>query len=159
MQANVTDKNRIADSTIQFIQERLRLVFGELNDIEKDIERFKTDNKLTDLTTQSGLLLQNTSEYAKQQTGQEVQLSVVQALEQFLKDNLNNARVVPSSLVMQDANFIALVQRYNETQMQRDRMLMSLTASHPSVITTEEQLSNLRIELLSSIASVKKELK
>ncbi|WP_162915547.1 GumC family protein [Paraflavitalea soli] len=156
MQANVTDKNRIADSTIQFIQERLRLVFGELNDIEKDIERFKTDNKLTDLTAQSGLLLQNTSEYAKQQTGQEVQLSVVQALEQFLKDNLNNARVVPSSLVMQDANFIALVQRYNETQMQRDRMLMSLTASHPSVITTEEQLSNLRIELLSSIASVKK---
>jgi capsular exopolysaccharide synthesis family protein len=156
MQANVTDKNRIADSTIQFIQERLRLVFGELNDIEKDIERFKTANKLTDLTAQSGLLLQNTSEYAKQQTGQEVQLSVVQALEQFLKDNLNNSRVVPSSLVMQDANFIALVQRYNETQMQRDRMLMSLTASHPSVITTEEQLSNLRIELLSSIASVKK---
>jgi tyrosine-protein kinase Etk/Wzc len=156
MQANVTDKNRIADSTIQFIQERLRLVFGELNDIEKDIERFKTANKLTDLTTQSGLLLQNTSEYAKQQTGQEVQLSVVQALEQFLKDNLNNARVVPSSLVMQDANFIALVQRYNETQMQRDRMLMSLTPSHPSVITTEEQLSNLRIELLSSIASVKR---
>jgi len=156
MQANVTDKNRIADSTIQFIQERLRLVFGELNDIEKDIERFKTANKLTDLTAQSGLLLQNTSEYAKQQTGQEVQLSVVQALEQFLKDNLNNARVVPSSLVMQDANFIALVQRYNETQMQRDRMLMSLTPSHPSVITTEEQLSNLRIELLSSIASVKR---
>ena len=156
MQANVIDKNRIADSTIQFIQERLRLVFGELNDIEKDIERFKTANKLTDLTAQSGLLLQNTSEYAKQQTGQEVQLSVVEALEQFLKDNLNNGRVVPSSLVMQDANFIALVQRYNETQLQRDRMLMSLTPSHPTIQTIEEQLSNLRIELLSSIASVKK---
>lgn len=155
MQANVIDKNRIADSTIQFIQERLRLVFGELNDIEKDIEKFKTANKVTDLSAQSGLLLQNTSEYAKQQTGQEVQLSVVEALEQFLKDNLNSARVVPSSLVMQDANFIALVQRYNETQLQRDRMLMSLTPSHPTIKTIEEQLSNLRIELLSSIASVK----
>ncbi|MDF2189176.1 polysaccharide biosynthesis tyrosine autokinase [Paraflavitalea sp. CAU 1676] len=156
MQANVTDKNRIADSTIQFIQERLRLVFGELNDIEKDIERFKTANKLTDLSAQSSILLENTSEYAKQQTGQEVQLSVVEELEQFLKENINNTRVVPSSLIMQDVTFNALVQRYNETQMQRERMLMSLTSNHPSIKTVDEQLTNLRAELLSSIQSVRR---
>lgn len=156
MKANVTDKNRIADSTIKFIDDRLRLVSGELSGIEKDIEKFKTDNKLTDLTAQSGLLLQNTSEYAKQQTNVEVQLSVVEALEQFLQKNLDNSRVVPSSLVMQDPSFIALVERYNETQSKRDQMLMSLTPKHPSVMTMDEQLQNLRVELLSSISSIKK---
>lgn len=158
MKANVTDKNRIADSTIKFIDDRLRIVSGELSGIEKDIEHFKTDNKLTDLTTQAGLLLQNTSDYAKDQTTQEVQLSVVVGLEQFLKNNLNDQRVVPSSLVMQDANFVALVDRYNETQMQRDKMLMSLTDKHPNIITANEQLQNLRTELLNSITSIRKGL-
>lgn len=156
MQANVNDKNRIADSTMKFIADRLRLVTGELSGIEKDIQTFKTDNKLTDLAAQSTLLLQNTSEYAKQQTGLEVQLSVVSALEQFLQNNMNNSRVVPSSLVMQDAGFISLVQRYNEMQLQRDKALMGLTLKHPVIETMDEQLRNLRIELLSSIASVKK---
>jgi tyrosine-protein kinase Etk/Wzc len=154
--ASINTKTQVADSTLRFIDDRLRLVFGELSGIEKNIQQFKTVNKFSDLTTQANLLLQNTSEYSKQQTGQEIQLSVVEALEQFLKDNQNDLRVVPSSLVMQDAGFIALVQRYNEMQLQRDKMLMSLTTTHPSVLTIDEQLRNLRSELLSSIASVKK---
>lgn len=156
MKANVNDKNRIADSTIKFIDDRLRIVSGELSGIEKDIEHFKTDNRLTDLTTQAGLLLQNTSEYAKEQTTAEVQLSVVESLEQFLKNNIDDKRVIPSSLVMQDVSFLALLERYNETQLQRDKMLMSLTENHPSVVTVTEQLRNLRAELLSSIGSVKR---
>lgn len=155
LQANVNDKNRIADSTMRFIDERLSLVSHELSGIEKDIEGFKTKNKLTDLTEQSRILLDNTSEFSKQQTNQEVQLSVIEALEQFLKDNQNNARIVPSSLVMQDASFVALVQRYNEMQLERDKMLLSHTARHPSVLSLDEQLVNLRLELLSSIKSVK----
>ncbi len=158
LEASITAKTRVADSTLRFIDDRLRLVFGELSGIEKNIQNFKTTNKFTDLTTQANLLLQNTSEYSKQQTGQEIQLSVVQALEQFLEDNKNDLRVVPSSLVMQDAGFIALVQRYNEMQLQRDKLLMSVTAEHPSIKTIDEQLRNLRTELLSSIASIKKGL-
>lgn len=155
LQANVNDKNRIADSTMKFIDERLSLVSHELSGIEKDIEGFKTKNKLTDITEQSRLLLDNTSEFNRQQTTQEVQLSVIEALEQFLKDIQNNARIVPSSLVMQDPNFVALVQRYNEMQLERDKMLLSHTAQHPSVKSLDEQLVNVRLELLSSIQSVK----
>lgn len=156
MEANVNDKNRMADGTVKFIDERLALVFKELSGIEKDIEGFKTENKLTDLSAQSRLLLENTSEYMKEQTTQEVQLSVINSLENFLKDNANSARVVPSSLVMQDPNFIALVQRYNEIELTRDKLLMSQTVDHPSVITIDGQLRNLRQDLLSSIASVKR---
>ncbi|MGV3767649.1 MAG: GumC family protein [Chitinophagaceae bacterium] len=156
MQANVTDKNRIADSTMQFIDERLALVFGELSDIEKSIEQFKTKNQLVDISTQSGILLNNSSEYARQQTTNEVQLSIVKSLEEFLKANINDERIVPSSLVMQEAGFIALVQRYNDALLQREKMLMSMTKEHPGIVTINQQLVNLRQELLSSINSVKR---
>jgi capsular exopolysaccharide synthesis family protein len=156
LQANVNDKSKIADSTIRFIDDRLLLVFKELSSIEKDIEGFKTVNKITSISDQSRLLLENTSDYSKQLNTQEVQLAVVEALELFLKNNQNNSRIVPSSLVMQDPSFIALIQRYNEMQLQRDKMLMVLKNEHPSIITIDEQLKNVREELSSSINSVKK---
>ncbi|BAV04279.1 GumC family protein [Filimonas lacunae] len=156
LQANVNDANQIADSTIRFIDDRLQLVFKELSGIEKDIEGFKKENRLTDITEQSRLLLENTSDYSKQLTEKEVQLAVIEALEEFLISSKNETRVVPSSLVMQDPVFISLIQRYNEVQLVRDKMLMSTTETHPSVQTINEQLLNLRGELLSSIASVKR---
>lgn len=159
LQANVTDKGRMADSTVKFIDERLKLVFVELSDIEKEIEGFKTTNKLTDLSEQAKILLQNASEYAKQQAAQEVELSIVEALETFLKNNINDEKVVPSSLVMQDPNFLVLIQRYNDLQLQRAKMLMSQTANHPAVVNLNEQLKSLRLNLLSSVGSIKAGIK
>lgn len=156
LQANVNDKNRMADSTVKFIDERLKLVFGELSGIEHEIENFKTVNKITDVSEQARLLLDNTSEFGKQKTAQEVQLAVVNELESFLKNNLNDARTVPSSLVMQDPNFVSLVSQYNQLQLERDKRLMSQTVEHPAVKTLDDQLKNLRLDLLSSIASIKK---
>jgi len=105
--------------------------------VEKNIERFKTANKLTDITEQSKIMLDNTSEYSRQQTTQEVALSVVQGLEQFLNDNKDNSRVVPSSLVIQDPGFLAILNRYNQAKLEHDKMLMSLTVQHPSVLTLD----------------------
>lgn len=158
LQASVNDKKQMADSTISFIDDRLKLVFAELSGIEKEIEGFKTTNKLTDVAEQAHLLVANTSEYVGQLTGKEVDLSVVESLEQYLQENINTDRIVPSSLVMQDPSFVSLIQRYNETLMQRDKMLMSLQPTHPSILTINDQLKNLRLELLSSISSVKKGL-
>ena len=156
LQANVVDKNRTADSTVKFIDERLQLVFKELSGIENAIENFKTTNKLTDISEQAKLLLLNSSEYAKQQTEQEVQLSIVDELEKFLKANIQNTRAIPASLIMQDANFVALAQQYNVVQGERDKLLMSQTSSHPAVVAMAEQLRDIRLELLSSISSIKR---
>jgi tyrosine-protein kinase Etk/Wzc len=156
MQGNLDDKNRIADSTIQFIDDRLTLVLEELTGIEKNIQGFKTTNRLTDITEQSRLLLQSSSEYAKEQTAQEVQLLVVQGLEDFLKNSHNNAGVVPSSLIVQDPTFIGTIQRYNEAQIQREKMLMSLTPSHPSIVSMDQQIQKLRLDMFSSIGSIKR---
>src|SRR5690606_22152552 len=94
LQSNVDDKNRIADSTMRFIDERLELVGRELTGIEKEIETFKESSGLTDLSAQSQQLISSTSDYIKQLTDKQVQLSIVESLEKYLSDN--NKRVVPS---------------------------------------------------------------
>ena len=76
LQSNVDDKNRIADSTMRFIDERLALVGEELMGIEKDIENFKETSGLTDLSAQSQALITNSSEYFRELSKQQVQFSI-----------------------------------------------------------------------------------
>lgn len=155
MKASVEVKNRIADSTIAFVDNRLSLVSRELTGVEKSIQQFKQANQLADLTEQARLLISSTGDFSKQLTEQEVKLSVVNSLEQYISDDNNNKRIVPSSLVLQDPTFVALVQKYNNFQVERERLLISNTPSNPLVQNIDQQLRNLRTDLQSNLASFK----
>mgnify|MGYP003575040698 CR=1 FL=1 len=154
LQFNVNDKNRIADSTMRFIDERLVLVGQELTGIEKEIESFKESSGLTDLSAQSQQLITSTSDYVKQLTEQQVQLSVVESLQKYLAQNEKNT--VPSSLVMQDPTFTALVNNYNTLQQEREKMLLSSTENNPLVKNLDQRITNVRSDLRNSLASVKR---
>lgn len=155
MKASVESKNRIADSTIAFVDNRLALVSKELTGVEKNIQQFKQANQLTDLSEQSKLLISSTGDFSKQLTEQEVKLSVINSLEQYISDEKNNKRIVPSSLVLQDPTFVALVEKYNNFQVERERLLISSTPSNPMVQSIDAQLRNLRGDLQSNLASFK----
>jgi capsular exopolysaccharide synthesis family protein len=155
MKASIEAKNRIADSTIAFVDKRLSLVSRELTGVEKNIQEFKQANQLADLSEQSKLLISTTGDFSRLLTEQEVKLSVVSSLEQYINDDGNSKRMVPSSLVLQDPTFITLVQKYNNFQVERERLLISNTPSNPVVQSLDLQLKNLRADILSNIASIK----
>ena len=51
------DRNRFAKTTIQFIDDRLKYLTSELTDVEKDVEQFKRENQVTDVTSDAGQYL------------------------------------------------------------------------------------------------------
>jgi capsular exopolysaccharide synthesis family protein len=156
MQANVDDNNRIADSTMSFIDGRLLVVGDQLTDIEKQIQGFKQQNNLADLTEQSKALIDNTSAYAQKQAEQEVILNVIESLERYLKENENNPRVVPASLLVQDPTLTAVITQYNGLLMQRSRLLLATTETNPMVQNLDGQISDLKSDLVHAMSSVKR---
>lgn len=158
MRNSIEDKNKIADSTIAFIDNRLVIVSRELSGVEKDIQQFKQSNELTDLSAQSQLLLQNTSDYAKQVADAQVKLSVIASLQEYINDDKNNRRIVPASIVVQDATFSSLVEKYNTLQLERERQLLASTESNPLVRNIDTQLAGLRTDIANNLASYKKGL-
>ncbi|RFS22015.1 capsular biosynthesis protein [Chitinophaga silvatica] len=155
MKASVEDKNRIADSTIAFIDNRLMIVTQELSGVEKNIQQFKQANEIADIAAQSKLLVEGSGDARKQLLEQQVQLNVVSSLQSYIRDEANNKRVVPSSLIVQDPTFVGLVQRYNTLQLERERAMMSSTASNPVVVNMDQQLAGIRADMISNLSSLK----
>jgi tyrosine-protein kinase Etk/Wzc len=156
LQNSINDKNRIADSTIAFIDHNLRIVSADLREAENRIEKFKRNNNLTDIVEQNRILIENSSQNNIERKQFEVQLKVIDLLQNFLKQNPE--RVIPASLVMHEASFTDLINRYNALQMSQKRELLVNTEAHPSVVNIKEQLNDLRQNIDIAIEAKKTSL-
>lgn len=157
-QENINDKNVIADSTISFIEERLVYVSRELGGIETEIKNFKQSRGLADISEQSKLLVNSSSDYVKQLADTEMQLNILTSLEEYLKDEGKNKRVFPSGILPQDMVFSGLIERYNTLLLERDRQSLSSTDSNPYVQNLDQQISNLRKDMLSNLINTRRSL-
>ncbi|MFD2598061.1 GumC family protein [Sphingobacterium corticis] len=154
---NLNDKNVIADSTLSFIKTRLSTITKELAGVEDKISGYKQSTQLADMTEQSRLLLQNSSEYTKSIAEIDVQISSLDAVLAYLK-NRDNPRVLPSSVMEQDLAFNSLITKYNGLVLERERLLLANTEGNPLVKNTDVQIAGLREDMISSLNSTKQSL-
>ncbi|WP_025145047.1 GumC family protein [Pedobacter jeongneungensis] len=154
--SNLNDKNAVADSTYRFIKERLNVIASELGDVENKVENFKQNNQLADMSEQGKLLVQSSGEFSTELAKAETQVSVLNELEKYLKDNVNNKRVFPSSLIPQDMVFSNIMEHYNSLIIEREKQLLGVTEQSPFIQNIDQQISELRSNMLANIQSTKK---
>jgi hypothetical protein len=76
----IDDKNQIAARTLRFIEDRLDLVVGQLDSVEKNIESYKTRQGVYDLGNQASFYLENVRDLDKRGSEVEIQLDVLKEL-------------------------------------------------------------------------------
>lgn len=157
VELNLHDKNVVADSTLAFINTRLRKITQELAGVEDRISGYKKNAQLADISEQSKILLQNSAEYTKSLAVVETQLNNLDALRVYLQDD-KHIRVVPSSVFTQDVAFNSLINRYNELVLQRERLLLANTEDNPLVQNINVQIANVRQDMASNVTSARKQL-
>lgn len=153
VQANLTNKNEVADSTVKFIQNRLAYIGGELGGLEGNIQNFKQENNLADMSEQSKLLVQTTGQYVNELSKVETQISILRSLQSYLKDGAKNKRVLPSSLVPADLVFNGAVEKYNALTLERARRLIGVTEANPGIQLMDKEIANARADIESNIST------
>src|SRR5690606_10677774 len=124
---------------------------------EDRISGYKRNAQLADISEQSKILLQNSAEFTKQLAEVETQLAALDAVASYLKD-AQHPRVVPSAVMPQDVGFNALIQRYNELVLQRERLLLANTEDNPLVENITSQITGVRQDMIANVASTRRQL-
>ena len=81
------DKNEIAQKTAEFIDERIGIISKELGSTEANLESFKRDAGITDLTSEAQIALAGNAEYEKKSVENRTQISLVNDLRKLLSVN------------------------------------------------------------------------
>lgn len=155
----VVDKNMIASNTKKFVDERLVLIENELQSVEQNVENYKKDNQLTNISSEASLFLQSSSEYNKKLAEVETQLNLVSYIESHVKDSKNIYSLIPANLGIQDNSLLNLISNYNNVLLERLRLMRTTNDENPVITQMEQQIKIVRSSIIASIASVKDGLK
>lgn len=151
---NIEQNNRIADNTIKFIDDRLLVISGELNDVENNIKDFKEKNTL-DMPAEGEQEIGKARSLQDELNNQELQVSVANMISNYINNPQRRYELVPSSLGISDATLGALVGAYNTGVLKREEMLKTLGEQNLEVKTLESQLDDYRNKIIESIDNVK----
>ncbi len=144
------DKNEIANSTSQFIDDRLKIISRELDSVENNKEVFKTQNRLTDIQTEAQITLQSVSEFTKEQLDVSTQLQLSKTMIDYMENSSMN-ELLPSNIGIQNADVSATVSNYNQLILYRNKLLQTSTSKNPVVQNVNNQIEQMRSGILSSL--------
>ncbi len=148
----VDNKNRVAHSTAQFIDERIHLIGKDLSDIENRMAQFKRNNQLIDFEQNAHTFIAESSTAHRLTLDIEMQLAVACYLREFLQGQSMESKTIPV-LSLPNASFAPLINEYNKLMIERNRMADNSSDTSPAVRDLDKQLTAMRSSLQSSIGS------
>ena len=147
----INDKNQIAVNTSNFINERLIIIEKELGTVDADIESYKRENQLTDITSETGMYLQTTTKYKQEGLSLENQLSLAEYIKQYLVDPSKIADLIPANTGITDAGVEKQIAEYNEILLKRDKFVTGSSDRNPVVMDLNNSLGAMRQSILRSV--------
>ena len=136
----ISDKNAMARSTSNFINDRLIIIEQELSGVDTKIEKYKKSQKLTDITSEAGMYISETSSFKQQNLSLENQLNLSKYIKQYLTDPANRGRLIPANTGVDDGNTERMISEYNTMLMKRDRLLKNSSDKNPVVMDLNSAL-------------------
>ena len=143
------DKNEIAQKTAEFIDERIGIISKELGSTEANLESFKRDAGITDLTSEAQIALAGNAEYEKKSVENRTQISLVNDLRKYLRGN--EYVVLPSNVGLQDAALIGAIERYNEMLIERKRLLRTSTENNPTIVNLDTSIRAMKANVQATL--------
>jgi capsular exopolysaccharide synthesis family protein len=83
-------------------------------------------------------------------------IQIVNMIEEYLKNSKNNNTPIPSNLDVNDLTFTAMINRYNELQVQRQKQSFSVFETSTIYKEIESQLKGLKGSILEAAENLKK---
>lgn len=145
-------KKAQSDVSLNFLNERIAHVMDELEKVERNIERYKAANKITDVEYD----IQYYAEYMRDLKGRmieaETQANMIAMMDAFVKNPANRYKLVPSLLTSGAAETEgSAIYLYNQALLEREKAIHNSNEQNPMVASLTTQVDRLRETVFQSI--------
>jgi len=149
--ASLRAKNTLAANTLEFVEDRMRHVKGELDTIEHHIQQYRSQKGLIDISTQGKLYLENVGDNDRKAADIKMQLAVLDQAERYVIDKDQKAGIVPSTLGINDPTLSQLLQKLSEAEVNYQSLQKTVPDNNSVLLPLRSQIEQLRPLLLENI--------
>ena len=147
-------ENELAENTIKIIDNRLKLLSGEIENVEKSVVDFKTKNVVTDVASNADTYIQQSNDYKEKASDYQSQINILSQIEQTLLNGTIESSI-GGGFSINDRTLTDQISTYNSTLVERQNLSQSAVTSNPMIVKLDANLSNLRKSILQNVQSSK----
>lgn len=149
----ISTKSQIAENTEEFINRRLDIISENLSSVDKEIESFKIENNLTDISKEIGLNLNVQSEIESNILKLNTQIKLTDYLIDYIKDNPD--RLLPSKMGLEGNSVNQNISNYNMLVLEKNRMKDIAGTANPVIANLNQQIVGLKSIIVQSLMDLK----
>lgn len=153
-EAAVEEKNRVAVSTEQFINERLAIIAQELGEVEGSLAGFRTSNLLMSVGEKASMYLGDSRGYNSDIVAIETRNILANYLRDYINESASQYLMIPANTGLQDGSIDAVIAQYNETILRREKLIAASSPESPAVLKVNDELATLRYNILELIKNL-----
>ncbi|QEM02522.1 polysaccharide biosynthesis tyrosine autokinase [Mucilaginibacter rubeus] len=153
----IADKNKETQNTINFIDQRLASLTGELSGVEKSISDFKSSNRLTDITSDAKFELEKLQNNDSRLSEINVQLSVIDGIESFV-NSPHTGDKAPAVIGINDPALVSSVEKLAQLQLQHDQLAATTPETNPDFEEINAQIRTTKAAIKDNVKNIKASL-
>jgi capsular exopolysaccharide synthesis family protein len=149
-------KKELINNIVEFINDRLEKVTAELSDLEDKIKTLKEGSKFFDPESEYGYLLSRSIKSEDAVDENALKIETLDIIEDYIKNNKNRAKTIPTDLGIQDAAMSTYLKKYTDAQTELDKQLALNTDESALISDLKNQREEARTNILEAIKNLRK---
>jgi tyrosine-protein kinase Etk/Wzc len=154
----IDEKNTAAKNTLDFIDDRLKKLTVALGEVESEVERYKREGGITNMSTKGNQLIQSVEGIDRQMAEVNIQLSVLQNIESYVMNSDAETGTVPSTFGINDPTLLKILSELNAAEANLARLRKTVAENSPAIIAAKNQIAQIKPNLLENIRNLKQNL-
>ncbi len=147
----------VARATMQFVDERLAIVGGDLESVDSDVANYRKNARSINTQSESSLYVQTASRLEQEAVEIETQISILGDVLASIK-SINGTIELAPNLGISDTSLNAMISEYNDVVLKYKMMGGDSNLSNPSVASTRERALSIQSLLPTSIKNLQSSL-
>ncbi len=147
----IRDKNRIAVSTSNFINDRLAVIESELGNVDSDISSYKSANLIPDVGAAASMYMGQNQQTQSQIQTLTNQIQLARFVRSYLVADDKFDQLLPANSGIGSSNIQSLISEYNAKLLQRNSLVSKSSEKNPLVVQLDTELNAQRHLIIQTV--------
>ena len=151
----LSGKNRVANNTVNFIENQIAGVTESLHSAGEDFTDFRSQNRIVDLGQEGGIVIKKLEEIEQEEALSKMKIDYYKNLKQYLNDaGQMEDLIAPSVVGVTDPALNSLVLNLSDLYSQREVLSYTVQEKNPNLIALDKEIDYTKKVLEENISNL-----
>lgn len=153
---DLSEKNKIQENTLAFIEEQLGFLEDSLQQKERELQDFKVENKLLDVSAEFSNILGKMNNLDEMNSEIDYQLEYFEQIRSYMEQKSKDFSdvIAPSVIGVPDPLLNGLIQTLVTLSQDRRKLLATVNENHPEVLKIDVQMEKVQDALFENVVNL-----